>query len=670
MRRITYCIIILVAIIQASFAQTVLDHPSLLYIQPATIPTIDGDLSDWPSHFPSYKIAERVGGVRANSDADFSASCKVAYNKATNVLYLGIVVNDDDIVVNEAVDWQQQDAYSLYLDEQYKPSGSGVSRYTWTLGGQRALTDAQLSWDPNIQAYANWANVTHRSTHKNGQIIHELAITLHEPIYVGRAIRLGHVLVDKDENDHTSYGASRRGNKDQTSQPGRLGTLIFADDQLATGTIKGNVAWLDSTITMRPEGIRITSVDHPSFWVYHLVSRSGGNFQLELPVGAYLLQPGMKTFFSGMNYARANSSNTRQITVEQEELTEVGTFYLREVPKPDFSQLPKGLLFAPNDQLQQVDKAIQQYMDYYEIEGVSFLAFKQGKVAYKKHYGVDNAYARTKIDDQTLFEVASITKPIFAFAALKLYERGLLDLDQPLHEILPFKQIQEEPFAPLLTARIILSHRSGLPNWPRNGALAFSFRPGTNFGYSGTAYQYLGRVMEKLTGKDINTILQEEVCKPLGIEHFYFKEHEYVTQHKSHGHFNGFPGLIDQPKEPWIAGSLMTNTEELLKFLHAIKQRKGLKQETYDLMLVKQIATPEDFRENVWGHEEYMGLGFFVEETPYGKVFKHSGNNGDFKAIFKIYDGLDGGYILLTNGNTGHFIIENIERVLLDPTMF
>jgi hypothetical protein len=96
-----------------------------------------------------------------------------------------------------------------------------------------------------------------------------------------------------------------------------------------------------------------------------------------------------------------------------------------------------------------------------------------------------------------------------------------------------------------------------------------------------------------------------------------------------------------------------------------VKNRKGLKPETFEMMLSPQIEVPESFRENNWGFEEYMGLGIFVEKTTYGRVFRHSGNNGDFRAIFRIYDDLDMGYILMTNGNTGKFLINSLEKSLI-----
>ncbi|MEO1654539.1 MAG: serine hydrolase domain-containing protein, partial [Bacteroidota bacterium] len=260
-----------------------------------------------------------------------------------------------------------------------------------------------------------------------------------------------------------------------------------------------------------------------------------------------------------------------------------------------------------------------------------------------------------------------ITKPVFTFAVMRLYERGIIDLDKPLAEYLPFDLIKDHEYAGLITARHVLSHQTGFPNWARGGRLEFLFKPGTDFGYSGEGFEYLKRVLEQITGKEVNQILQEEVVEPLGLSHFYFQKEPYAARHKSHGHFNGYPGLIDLPEKPWVAGCLITNATAFMDFAQAIHERKGLKAETYAEMLKPQSSNPKGYQEGNWGYPEHMGLGWFVENTPYGQVFRHSGNNNDFRAMFRLYDKLGMAYMLIVNGNSGFYLINQLEKVLVDP---
>ena len=367
----------------------------------------------------------------------------------------------------------------------------------------------------------------------------------------------------------------------------------------------------------------------------------------------------MFTHFTGFDFTKADMNDHLEFEAI-DSLTSLPFYYMKSVTKP---VLPGqgNALFDLSTQL--IDSTISAYMDYYQIEGVVFATLAKDRISYLATYGTKNSYTNQPIKASSLFEVASITKPFLAYAALRLYDKGLLDLDLPLSSYLPFQAISNSEYAQLITARQVLTHQTGLPNWPTGGRLDFKFEPGTGFEYSGSAYQYLGRVMESITGKSIDEIMKEEISVGLGIDHLYFKKSFYAYKNKVHGHFNGFPGVIDLPDQPWMAGSLVTNASALAKFIFAIHNRRGLKDETYEQIFSNYIEIPERYKENNWGYRESMGLGFFIEHAPYGRVFKHSGNNGDFKAVFRYYEDLDKGYILLTNGNTGHFIINAIEKI-------
>lgn len=115
-----------------------------------------------------------------------------------------------------------------------------------------------------------------------------------------------------------------------------------------------------------------------------------------------------------------------------------------------------------------------------------------------------------------------------AYVVLKLYERGVIDLDTPLDNYWQYPRLSHEPKAKLMTARMALTHTTGLPNWtkPRGAALQSAFTPGTDFKYSGEGYLYLQKVIEHITGKSLEEIAQEEVFEPLGMQesHYIYKK--------------------------------------------------------------------------------------------------------------------------------------------------
>ena len=120
------------------------------------------------------------------------------------------------------------------------------------------------------------------------------------------------------------------------------------------------------------------------------------------------------------------------------------------------------------------------------------------------------------MENSTPIEAASLTKPTFAYIVLKYCEEGLLDLDTPLEEYLPEKYIQNQPKLQYLTAKHVLSHTTGFPNWrPKGGALEIHFTPGERFSYSGEGYVYLQKVIEHLSGKSAETNFQKRFAEPL-----------------------------------------------------------------------------------------------------------------------------------------------------------
>src|SRR5262249_26786218 len=121
------------------------------------------------------------------------------------------------------------------------------------------------------------------------------------------------------------------------------------------------------------------------------------------------------------------------------------------------------------------------------------------------------------VDDNTVFEAASLSKPVFAYAVLKLVEQGKIGLDVPLTKYLPKPYVDGDPRLEKITARIVLSHRTGFPNWRGPNPLTFHFTPGEAFSYSGEGFVYLQRVVEQIESKPLNDVMAELVFNPLGM---------------------------------------------------------------------------------------------------------------------------------------------------------
>ena len=130
--------------------------------------------------------------------------------------------------------------------------------------------------------------------------------------------------------------------------------------------------------------------------------------------------------------------------------------------------------------------------------------------------GVTNVSKPEKVTSSTVFEAASLSKPVFAYIVLKLAQKDLIDLDKPLHEYGDFgpPQMRTDKNYKKLTARMILSHQAGLPNeFSSPESLKYVSEVGKQFDYSGVAYQFLGEIVEHITAKSLEALAQEEFAK-------------------------------------------------------------------------------------------------------------------------------------------------------------
>ena len=143
------------------------------------------------------------------------------------------------------------------------------------------------------------------------------------------------------------------------------------------------------------------------------------------------------------------------------------------------------------------ERELKALMREHAIPGLSMVIVENGEVALHLELGVKNSQTKDPVDEDTLFETASLSKPVFAYGVLKLVEKGLLDLDRPLVAYLPYPDIANDERGHFITARMVLAHATGFPNWrPKNEPLKMHFQPGERFSYSGEGFLFLQKVAE------------------------------------------------------------------------------------------------------------------------------------------------------------------------------
>ncbi len=345
-------------------------------------------------------------------------------------------------------------------------------------------------------------------------------------------------------------------------------------------------------------------------------------------------------------------------------------------------------------------KSLPQLMEWANVPGLAIAILKNGKPSWSRGFGVTKAGESTPVTTDTLFGAASLSKPVVAYALLRMRDEKLIDLDRPLVNYLPYEDLPAGENAKLITARHALSHSSGLQNWrfARTDKLEFAFKPGEGFQYSGEGFYYLLRVLEHISGRGFEDYMQERVFKPLGMTNSTYLWTTAAEQKISWGHngrmrpseaFNAQRGrqmlataerwkkpvgswkhedvvkaLAETNKEaslfpnfllPNSAGSLLTSIDQYSLFLGRLLKPQG------DASDISAASRREMFapQTKINGSVSW-GIGVGLEIYAGRNHFWHWGDNGNFKA-FMMGDIAGGsGLVVFTNAQNGHKLWQRI----------
>ncbi|MCH8622222.1 serine hydrolase domain-containing protein [Undibacterium sp. TS12] len=264
-------------------------------------------------------------------------------------------------------------------------------------------------------------------------------------------------------------------------------------------------------------------------------------------------------------------------------------------------------------------------------------------------------------DADSIFQAASLGKPVFAYAVLGLVAQGKLDLDKSLlhylpqgylhasraHDINSPKDLVTDPRLQKITARMVLQHRSGLPNWA-NGKLELVSDPDTRWQYSGEGYALLQRVVETISGLPLDTFMQQQVFTPLGMTHSSYLPPADWRSNILAGSDQGKPLPPWRPKQAIAASTLHTSIRDYGNFVAAV-----LKNETLLRQITEKPVMADQRSAVQWG------LGWALSQTQaQTSLLWHWGNNPGYRVFVIIAPGSGDGMVLLTNANRGLALAE------------
>lgn len=359
-----------------------------------------------------------------------------------------------------------------------------------------------------------------------------------------------------------------------------------------------------------------------------------------------------------------------------------------------------------SESFKQLETLVPNLLSKFNAPGISIGVIEKCKLTKVHHFGYADREEKKEINDNTKFQLASISKPIAAWGVMKLVERGIVRLEDPIMKYITRWKLPQKYESyivgkygnygskappPLnfldITIKQVLSHTAGLslpgyrgfPPWEPlpsieeslsgntyySGDVRVIYPPGDQFIYSGGGYTLLQLLIEETTQMKFANFMQQEILAPLGMNsslYSSFPENEKNLA-KPYGDL-GYPEPICRYTALAAAGCIST-VRDLAKFAianlkgenHKFSHQNVLSDETINL-----IHTPITKSDVINGIDNFIGLGTFIMEMQGVKILQHSGGNRGYRTMWVSIPDFGAGLVLLTNSHPGL----NVINVILD----
>jgi CubicO group peptidase (beta-lactamase class C family) len=307
--------------------------------------------------------------------------------------------------------------------------------------------------------------------------------------------------------------------------------------------------------------------------------------------------------------------------------------------------------------------------------GGSIALVENGKIVARHDYGYADKANGRRVDADTIFHWASITKTLNGIAVMQLRDRGQLSLDEPITRYVPELRQMHNPFGSMdaITIRMLLTHSAGFQDstWPYRRYLDWEpfeptrweqlvammpyqeieFAPGSKSSYSNPAWIYLARALEDLSGDPWKYYVQKNIFTPLGMSRSYFghtpphlraqRSSRYMVSKGEDGNIvmqdlgGEFDPGITIPNGGWNAP--LADVATYIAFLTGVTNGDAQVQQRYDSVLkrstLEEMWQPR-FPSEMWEKTEQMGLAFFLSEHGTHRIIGHTGSQAGYSTFF------------------------------------
>lgn len=326
-----------------------------------------------------------------------------------------------------------------------------------------------------------------------------------------------------------------------------------------------------------------------------------------------------------------------------------------------------------------------------QVPGLGLTLFNNNRAVYKQAFGVTRIAKGNPMQTDTVFYGASLSKPLFAVLVMQLTEEGILDLDRPLVQYLEnmhkykqaanwwkdFWELEEDPRHRLITARMCLTHTSGLPNWrwhEPDMKLKIKFTPGDMYSYSGEGFCFLQDVVERITARSLEQLARERIFRPLEMKHTSYQWQYKFEPNFCYGHTREgemFPK--DKDNGARSASTLETTLDDYTFFLEAVLLKKLLSTASTNEMFSPQvrIRSSKQFGQQALEQTNRYdaiqlsyGLGWGLVNTPYGRAAFKEGHGSGFSHYCILFPGSRTGALVMSNSFAAEGILQELMELV------
>ena len=359
--------------------------------------------------------------------------------------------------------------------------------------------------------------------------------------------------------------------------------------------------------------------------------------------------------------------------------TAVSVDIAKEITSIENGLLPKVQVKGETQQPQ----SIAMLMAEVKVPGISIAVAKDGKLHFAKGYGISNSNTGSKVNENTIFQAGSISKPLAAIAALKLVDEGKVDLDKDINVYLRSWKVPESEFTTKekVTLRRLLTHTAGttvhgFPGYKENEVFPtietvlngtgntpnvfVDTEPGSNWRYSGGGYTIIEKMIEDVSQMSLDQYMQTNIFPKLGMMNSTYSQPlpkalfanaslAYDRKGKIiDGSYHNYPEQA--------AAGLWTTPSDLVKYIFEIQAIVNGKEDG--------ILSPEIVSEMLTKHMGSWGLGPSLRGEDADLLFGHGGKNAGFTNNLVANVNKGSGIVIMTNGDNGNDIIGKLQTAI------